>query len=131
MEITYSKKIRITTEHLDKNNHVNNVQYVHWVEEIAAEHWDVIKIGTTLEDDVWVLIDHHIRYKKEVFLNDEVTIKTYPLPPKGIRQPRRVEFYCNDILVADSETLWILIDGKSKKPKKLNENWLDQLSKIS
>ncbi|MFN3271907.1 MAG: hypothetical protein ACK40Y_05045 [Cloacibacterium caeni] len=25
----------VSDEHLDQNNHVNNVQYVHWVEEMA------------------------------------------------------------------------------------------------
>lgn len=41
MNLVYEKQIKITEEHIDQNNHVNNVQYVHWVEEIAAEHWNL------------------------------------------------------------------------------------------
>ncbi|WP_228452047.1 acyl-ACP thioesterase domain-containing protein [Chryseobacterium sp. G0186] len=32
MSLMYEKQIRVTEEHIDQNKHVNNVQYVHWVE---------------------------------------------------------------------------------------------------
>ena len=74
-----------------------------------------------------MLLDHHIQYKKQVYLGDVVTIKTYPKSPEGIRQPRKVEFYCNDILVVDSLTLWVFIDKETQKIKRLDENWLSLL----
>lgn len=96
MNLMHEKQIRVTEEHIDQNNHVNNVQYVHWVEEIAAEHWDLLKQNTEYENDAWMLLDHHIQYKKQVYLNDIITVKTYPQIPEGAKQPRKVEFYCND-----------------------------------
>ena len=36
MNLMYEKQIKVTEDHIDQNNHVNNVQYVHWVEEVAA-----------------------------------------------------------------------------------------------
>lgn len=74
-----------------------------------------------------MLLDHHIQYKKQVYLGDLITVKTYPKPPEGIRQPRKVEFYCNDVLVVDSLTLWVFIDKKTQKIKRLDENWLSLL----
>ena len=44
MKLVHIKEIVVNDEHLDQNNHVNNVQYVHWVEEMAKEHWDILKI---------------------------------------------------------------------------------------
>ena len=35
MNLVHIKEIVVNDEHLDQNNHVNNVQYVHWVEEMA------------------------------------------------------------------------------------------------
>ncbi|MCJ8152256.1 acyl-CoA thioesterase [Chryseobacterium sp. SSA4.19] len=127
MGLIYEKKVTVTEQHIDKNNHVNNVQYVHWVEEAAAEHWDLVKDSTDYPDDVWMLLDHHIQYKKQVYLGDLITIITYPKPPEGIRQPRKVEFYCNDELVVDSLTLWVFIDQETKKIKRLENDWLDKL----
>ena len=127
--LIHIKQIKVTKEHLDKNNHVNNVQYVHWVEDVASEHWELLKDKTDYKNDFWVLYDHHIQYKKQIFLNDIITIKTYPEQPEGIKQPRKVEFYCNDELMVDSRTLWIMFDHKTNKIKRLESDWIDELSK--
>ncbi|MFY1047006.1 acyl-CoA thioesterase [Chryseobacterium sp. GP-SGM7] len=125
MGLIFEKQIQITKEHIDGNNHVNNVQYIKWVEEVAAEHWDSVKNKLGFPDDIWMLLDHHIQYKKQVYVNDTITIKTYPKPPEGIRQPRKVEFYCNNELVVDSSTLWVFLDKETQKIKRLDENWLN------
>ncbi len=127
MSLIYEKKIPVTEQHIDGNNHVNNVQYVRWVEEIAGEHWDSVKNKLGYPNDIWMLVDHHIRYKKQVYLGDIITVKTYPKLPEGIRQPRKVEFYCNDELVVDSLTLWVFIDKETQKIKRLENEWLDKL----
>lgn len=127
MSLIYEKEICVTEKHIDGNNHVNNVQYVHWVEEIAGEHWDFVKQKTPYPNDVWMLLDHHIQYKKQVYLSEKMTVKTYPKAPEGIRQPRKVEFYCNGELVADSATLWVLIDRETQKIKRLEADWLETL----
>lgn len=127
MNLMHEKQIRVTEEHIDQNNHVNNVQYVHWVEEVAAEHWDLLKQNTEYVNDAWMLLDHHIQYKKQVYLDDVITVKTYPQIPEGAKQPRKVEFYCNNELVVDSSTLWVLFNTETKKLKRLERNWLEKL----
>ena len=124
--LIYQRQITISSEHLDQNSHVNNVQYVRWVEEIAAEHWQLLKDLTPYADDYWVLLDHHIQYRKQAFLGEVITIKTYPENPEGIRQPRKVEFYRQDELIVDSRTLWILIDKETQKLKRVEKDWLDK-----
>lgn len=127
MSLIFERQIQVTQQHIDANNHVNNVQYVHWVEEIAGAHWDFVKHKTEFPDDIWMLVDHHIQYKKQVYLGDVITVRTYPKPPEGIRQPRKVEFYCNDVLVVDSLTLWVFVDKETRRVKRLDANWLDVL----
>jgi acyl-CoA thioester hydrolase len=56
-----------------------------------------------------------------------VMVRTYPEAPEGIRQPRKVEFYCNDELVVKSSTLWILVDKETQKIKRLESDWLEKL----
>ena len=127
MSLIFERQIQVTQQHIDANNHVNNVQYVHWVEEIAEAYWDFVKHKTEFPDDIWMLVDHHIQYKKQVYLGDVITVRTYPKPPEGIRQPRKVEFYCNDVLVVDSLTLWVFVDKETQHVKRLDANWLDLL----
>ena len=124
MEKSYTTQVEIVSEHLDRNNHVNNVQFVQWMEQIATEHWEILKDATPYARDYWVLVDHHIQYKKQVYLGDTLTIRTYPLPPEGIKQPRKVEFYREGELVVDSRTLWVLFDYEKQKVKRLDPDWL-------
>ena len=125
MKLVHIKEIVVSDEHLDQNNHVNNVQYVQWVEEMAKEHWDILKNSTPFADDFWVLSDHHIQYKKQVFKGEVLTLKTYPEKPEGIRQPRKVEFYRGEELVVDSRTFWVLIDKGTQKIKRIENDWLE------
>ena len=127
MKLVHIKEIVVSDEHLDQNNHVNNVQYVHWVEEMAKEHWDLLKTSTPFADDFWVLSDHHIQYKKQVFKGELLTLKTYPEKPEGIRQPRKVEFYRGEEVVVDSRTLWILMDSQNLKIRRVPEDWLEKI----
>lgn len=125
--LEHQKEIQITAAHLDHFHHVNNVQYVHWVEMIASEHWNLIKEKSKYAEHHWFLIEHQIRYKQQVFLGDVLTVKTYPEKPEGIRQPRKVEFYKNGQLVVDSRTIWILTHPTTQKITKLSADWLDEL----
>lgn len=123
--IVYTKEIVVGPEHLDQNQHVNNVQYVKWVEEMASEHWEKVKHLTKYKNDYWVMYDHHIQYRKQVFLGDILLMKTYPLEPEGIKQPRKVEFYKNGELVVDSRTLWILCNYLTHRVVRIESDWLE------
>ena len=123
-EISHSKPITVDESHLDYNRHVNNVQFVKWMEEIATEHWENLKHQSPYAEYAWVLVDHHIQYKKQVFLNEILTVKTYPQQPEGLRQPRKVEFYRNGELVVDSRTLWVLYDANANRVVKIAPDWL-------
>lgn len=44
-----------------------------------------------------------------------------------ILEKTKVIFYCNDQLVVDSSTLWVLIDSKTQRIQRLPAHWLEQL----
>lgn len=123
----YQKEILVTEEFLDTYRHVNNVQFVKWVEIIATEHWDALKHKSRYKDNIWFLVDHHIQYKKQVLLGETLIVKTYPEQTEGLRQPRKVEFYRNDELVVDSRTLWIMLNPETQKVIRIDKDWLDDL----
>ena len=49
--------ITVLETDLDELNHVNNVRYVQWVNDIAKTHWLKMAPQSMLDNHFWVLIN--------------------------------------------------------------------------
>jgi len=128
---TYEKNITVSSDDLDELNHVNNVRYVQWVNDIAKEHWYQNASQEMLDNFIWVVIKHCIQYKGAAFLNDVLKLKTYVLFSEGVTSMRIVEIY-NDTtkkLLVKSEINFCLINKQSNRPTRIPENILNLFSK--
>jgi len=120
---TYTTTFKVEVAHLDEHLHVNNVNYVQWVQDIAKKHWETAASKKVLKNYFWVLTSHCIEYKNEAFLNDTIEVKTYVSQHKGAVSIRVVEIYNKktNALLASSETKWCLIDLKTKRPTRITQ----------
>ncbi|MBN4046983.1 thioesterase family protein [bacterium AH-315-P13] len=118
----FEKLITVTKDDLDELNHVNNVRYVKWVNDVAKEHWLQFATKTILNDFFWVLINHRIEYKSSAILNDVIKLKTYIIKTEGVTSTRIVEMYLNKTkkLLIKSETKWCLMSSKTFRPTRIN-----------
>lgn len=117
----YSHKRTVAEEDLDELQHVNNVVYVQWIQDIAKEHWEIRATKQLKQDFFWVVIRHEIDYKKEAFLNDEVLIETFVGDTTFVTSERFVNIKnasSGEILVA-AKSVWCLLDTTSKRPTKI------------
>jgi len=120
----YEKLIRVTQDDLDELNHVNNVRYVQWVNDVAKEHWEQKAATEMLKNYIWVVIKHCIEYKNAAFLNDVIKLKTYVIMSKGVTSTRVVEFYNNTTqkLLAKSEINFCLINVLNNRPARIPQD---------
>ena len=117
----FEKLITVTREDLDDLDHVNNIKYVQWVNDVAKAHWLQNATQEMLENYVWVLLKHHIDYKSSAYLNDVIKLQTYVLEAEGVTSTRVVEMYNNttgDLLVR-SETNWCLLGSAKLRPTRI------------
>ncbi len=112
---TYTKNHIVNASEIDHLNHVNNVVYLQWINDISIEHWNKIATKKIKENYSWVAIRHEIDYLKSAFLKEEIILKTYITSLKGVKSIRKVEIYKKEILIAKSETTWCLLDAKTQK----------------
>ncbi|CAM1343475.1 acyl-CoA thioesterase [Tenacibaculum amylolyticum] len=117
----FSVKRKVVAHEIDELQHVNNVVYVQWVQDIAKQHWEVLTKDHKLDDVVWVLIRHEIDYKNQAVLDDEVTVKTWVGETAGVTSVRYVESYKGTTLLTKSKTTWCLLDAKTFKPTRIND----------
>jgi len=117
----YSHRRIVEEDDLDELQHVNNVRYVQWIQDIAKEHWEVRATTQLKRDFFWVVIRHEIDYKKEALLNDELLIETYVGDTTFVTSERFVNIKkasTDEILVA-AKSIWSLLDPSTKRPTKI------------
>lgn len=115
----YSKKIIVESSHLDELNHVNNVVYLQWVQDIAKDHWFSLAEEPFTSDHFWVVVRHELDYKGQAFLDDEITATTYVESFRGPFSIRCVDFKKGSELLVKTKSNWCLIDRKTEKPKRV------------
>ena len=120
----YTHHRTVMEDDLDDLNHVNNVIYVQWIQDIAKEHWEVRATEKLKKHFIWVVIRHEIDYKKQAFLDDDILIETYVGETTFVTSERFVNIKnaaTGEILVA-AKSMWCLLDAETKRPTKITED---------
>ena len=115
------QQVTVTSNDLDELNHVNNVRYLDWVQDIAKEHWQLASQKKWEDEIVWVVRKHEIVYYGAALLEDVLQIRTYIKENKGPISTRIVTFTNNKTgeLLVTSSTDWCLLDKKTLRPKRI------------
>ncbi len=119
----FEQSFKVKSSDLDEQKHVNNVQYVQWIQDIAKAHWESKANNETLKNYFWVVIRHEIDYKQQAFLDQEILLRTFVGEHTHVTSVRNVHILnkeTNKILVKAKST-WCLMDTKTKKPVKISE----------
>ncbi len=87
MEI-YEKIIEVSQGDLDFLDHVNNVRYIQWIQDISEEHWQKKAPAEIKEQVVWVVLNHNVDYRNPARLGDRIRIKTFVLDSAGATSTR-------------------------------------------
>ena len=120
---SFEKTIEVKQEDLDDLQHVNNVRYLEWIQDISKEHWERNVSEQVRNKVVWVVSSHYIQYKGEAKLGDRIQIKTYIADTKGAISIRAVEMRLESTgkLILQSKTEWCLLDAEVFKPMRISE----------
>jgi len=123
----YSFEITVEAADIDELNHVNNNVYLKWINRASTKHWTFLSDNKFDKQYSWVALRHEIDYLKPAFLNDVVTVKTWVGETGGVKSIRYVEIYNREILLSKGKTVWVLLDAKSMRPKRIQDDILSIL----
>ncbi len=118
---TFEQTITVQQHDIDGLNHVNNVVYLQWVQDVATAHWQSLASAEIQKRYSWVVLKHEIEYFSPALLNDVLTVKTWVEKSEGVRSERHVEFYnqkTNKLLVR-AKTNWCLLDANTMRPRRI------------
>lgn len=117
----FSRKLMVSADHLDFNNHVNNLVYMQWALDISREHWLSNVTQEVVENFFWVVRRHHIEYKGQAFEGDGLVVKTFVESIRGPFSERVVQIFKNEELITEVRSNWCFLDRKTQKLKRVPE----------
>lgn len=126
-KVKHSINIKVASEHIDEMNHVNNVVYLQWIQDVAVSHWVTLATREWQENYLWVALRHEIDYKKPAYLGDELIAETHVASMSGVKSERLTKIYnakTSQVMV-ESRTYWCQLDAKTKRPKRVEQEMID------
>jgi len=126
----YRHKIIVTENSIDENGHVNNVNYVQWMQDAAVLHstaqgWDSKKYEST--ETTWVVRSHYVEFLLPAFVGDSIAILTWVSNIKRIRSLRKYKFFreSDNKILAKAQTDWVFLDVKTDRPKPIPDQLIN------
>jgi acyl-CoA thioester hydrolase len=89
----FTSQICPSENDIDHNDHVNNVSYLKWTQQVSIAHWEARCPPDSNLEIKWVIIRHEIDYKTPAFLNESIIAKNWWGGASRLRFEQFTEFF--------------------------------------
>ena len=121
MERVYEYEFEVDASAIDANGHVNNVEFVRWMQDAAVRHADARGLTAATRDAgaTWVVRSHRIDYLRPAVAGDRVKVATWVADFRRAFSLRRYRFtrVADGTVLAKGETDWVFVDVNAARPK--------------
>lgn len=126
----YEVALEVRPEHIDENEHVNNVVYVGWLQDVGTAHWNARFDDETRAKWSWVALRHEIDYLRPIAPNATgIKARTWVGDPQGPRFNRYVRIEdAEGRVCAQGISEWCLVDSKTMRPSRIQGDMIAPFS---
>jgi acyl-CoA thioester hydrolase len=122
----YRYELTVPENAVDINGHVNNLEYLRWMQDAAILHSDSQDCTrmTMAAGAIWVVRMHRVKYLHPAFAGEQIIILTWVSNfrrVQSLRKYRIIRVQDNAILV-EGETDWVFVDAKTGRLRSIPEN---------
>lgn len=122
----YRENFLVGDASIDVYGHVNNIEYLRWMQTIATRHSDANGWSFARYRELgagWVVRSHRIDYLAPAFSGDEINAKTWVADLKRSRSTRHYRFSrtADGLTLAQAETDWVFVDMTTGRPVSIPE----------
>jgi len=125
MRRVYRFEFTVPDAAIDRNGHVNNVQYVQWMQDVAILHSDATgcMAATKAIGATWVVRSHRIEYLRPALAGDRIIVFTWVAGMRKVRSLRKYRFVraADGEVLAQGETDWAFVDAANGRPRPIPE----------
>ena len=118
----FAHTFTIPAASMDGNGHVNNLEYLRWMQGIAMAHsdaqgWDLARYGVA--GSSWVVRSHAIEYLRPAFAGEALTVLTWI---EGFENQESLRHYLfwrerDRKVLAKARTLWVYVDAATGRAR--------------
>lgn len=112
----YRYELVVPQEAEDQNGHVNNVEYLRWMQDAAMRHSETTGCtqATNEAGATWVVRTHKIEYLKPAFAGDRIVVVTWVSDFRRVQSLRKYRIIrpADKALLAEGETNWVFVDAQ-------------------
>lgn len=118
-------RVQVGANAIDVMGHVNNVQYLRWLEEAAWEHSDSLGMGWDVYQRMGcgvVATRHEIDYLYPAFEGQELEVATWCTGSDGrlrLRRSYQVREKESGRTCVRAQTFWVCVDITTGKPRRM------------
>ena len=129
--LIYQHRLLIEPESIDSNGHVNNIEYVRWMQEAAIAHSQARGLDDALYAELgatWVARSHFIEYLRPAFAGETLRVDTWIADFGRSRSTRQYRFLreADGLELAKAETLWVYASRESGRPLPIHQRVIDK-----
>jgi acyl-CoA thioester hydrolase len=115
--------------HIDGNDHVNNVVYLAWAQDLAIAHWSAVASPEDQARWGWVVLRHEVDYRRPLHLGQTARGLTWvDDAPEGPRFARFCRIDGPDGMCAQVRTVWCLVDPASGRPQRVPAHMVEMFA---
>lgn len=113
--------VRVSDSDIDEQNHVNNVVYLRWVQEVALAHWRTVASAEAQAAIRWVVLRHEVDYRAPAGSRAELVLTTWVGQADRLTFERFTEIRhaASGKLLLEARTLWAPINRTTGKPTRV------------
>jgi len=113
----YRYDLIVAPQAIDGNGHVNNIEYLRWMQEAALLHADSLGCtrATMAAGGRWVIRSHRIEYFRPAFVGEHVAVLTWVSNVRRVQSLRKCKMIRSEdrAVLAEAETEWIFTDAQT------------------
>lgn len=120
--LAHDHKLRVGASDIDFMGHVNNANYLNWVQDAVLAHWRSIAPPHAVAEHLWVALKHEITYRRPAFLDDDVIATVILERVQGARAFYQTIIKRGEEVLAEVQSSWCSVSADTLRPMRLAQD---------
>jgi len=122
--LPFSIRLRVTEQELDELQHVSNVVYVRWIQDVAVAHSEAVGLGLEAyrqRGAVFVVRRHEVDYLRPALSGDEVEVETRVVAMSPVTATRQtfIRRMADGRVLVQAQTQWAYVSTATGRPVRI------------